>query len=153
MFNQYEIAFCNEMTGLVEKGKAADIVYPDLRKAFSATSHNIFIDKLVTYGLDEWTTSWVENWLNCWSQKAVVSSIKSSWRPLLSQGTKPGLMCFRIFMNKLNDSTECTLSEPADDTKLGGAVVLAFRRISTGWRTRQTGTSCSSVKSNAKSCT
>lgn len=142
VFNQYEIAFCNEMTGLVEEGKAVDVVYPDHWKAFSAASHNILIDKLVTYRLGEWTVSWTENWLNYWSQKVVVSSIKSSWRPLLSQGSRIGLMCFHIFVNKLNDRTECTLSEPADDTKLWGAVVLPFRRISTGWRTRQTGTSC-----------
>ena len=55
------IALYDEMTGLVEEGKAVDVVHLDLRKAFNAVSHNILINKLITYGLGEWIMSWTEN--------------------------------------------------------------------------------------------
>ena len=48
------MAFCDEKSGSVDDGKAADIVYFDAGKAFSTVSHNILIDKLMKYGLGKW---------------------------------------------------------------------------------------------------
>ena len=47
------IAFYDEMAGLVDKGRAVDVVYLDFSKAFDTVSHNIFIDKLMKCGLDK----------------------------------------------------------------------------------------------------
>lgn len=58
------INFYNEMTGLVDEGRAADIVCLDFRKAFDTVSGKIFIDKLLMYEEVEQTGRWVENWLN-----------------------------------------------------------------------------------------
>ena len=44
-----------------------DIVYLDFSKAFDTVSHKILIEKLMKYGLDEQTGSWIENWLNGWT--------------------------------------------------------------------------------------
>jgi len=60
--------FCDEMTGLVDERRAAGIVCLDFRKDFDTVSQNIFIDKLLMYGVDEQTVRWVENWLNVWAQ-------------------------------------------------------------------------------------
>ena len=49
------ITFYDEMTGLVDKGRAVDIPYLDFNKAFDTVSHKILTDKLLMYGLDKQT--------------------------------------------------------------------------------------------------
>ncbi|KAK4830236.1 hypothetical protein QYF61_009303 [Mycteria americana] len=47
------IKFYNELTVLVDEGRAVDIVYLDCSKVFDIASHKILIEKLLKYGLDE----------------------------------------------------------------------------------------------------
>ena len=57
------VAFCDVITGWVDKGTAVDVVYLDFSKAFDTVSHNILVDKLRIYWIDECTVRWTENWL------------------------------------------------------------------------------------------
>lgn len=47
------VAFYNEVTSLVDKWKAVDVVYLKFNKAFDTISHNNIMDKLIKYGLDK----------------------------------------------------------------------------------------------------
>ncbi|PKU41823.1 rna-directed dna polymerase from mobile element jockey-like [Limosa lapponica baueri] len=47
------IAFYDVITGWLDEGRAADVIYLDFSKAFDAVSHNILIRKLRKYGLDK----------------------------------------------------------------------------------------------------
>ncbi|GAB0178304.1 mitochondrial enolase superfamily member 1 [Grus japonensis] len=106
------INFHDEMTGLVDEGRAVGTV-----------SHKILTETLMKHGLGEQTVRWIENWLNCLTQRVVISRTKSSLKPVTSsicQWSILGPVLFKTFNNDLDDGTECTFSKFAHDTKLGG---------------------------------
>lgn len=63
----------NEVTGLTKKGRAVDIVYLDLNKAFATVSYKNLMNKLSLCGLDDQTVRWIGNQLNSQAQRAMMS--------------------------------------------------------------------------------
>ena len=77
------ISFCNEITSLMDRWRAVDIVFLDFREDFDTIAQNILLEKLLKYVLYEQTVKWIKNWLNSWTQRVVVTDAKSSWRPVM----------------------------------------------------------------------
>lgn len=67
----------------------------------------------------------MENWLDCWPQKVVISSAKSNWQVVTTgvpQVLIMGAILFNTLINNLNDRIESILRKPVDKTMLQGAV-------------------------------
>jgi len=119
------VSFYDGVTALVDKGRATDIVYLELCKAFNTVLHDVLVSKSEARGFDRWSTCWIRNWLDGRTERVAVNGSISRWKPVMSgvpQGSVLGTVLFNVFVGNMGSGTECTRSNFANNTKLCGVV-------------------------------
>jgi len=116
------VAFYDGVTALVGKGRATDVIYLYLSKAFDTVLHGVLVSKLEKHGFNGWSTLWIRNWLGGRTQRVAVNGLMSKWRPVsFLRGQYWDWCCFNVF-GDMDSGIECTLSKFADNTKLSDVV-------------------------------
>ena len=57
------IEFFEEVTKMIDEGKAVDVVYMDFSKAFDKVLHGRLVQKVKSHGIRGQLARWVQNWL------------------------------------------------------------------------------------------
>lgn len=86
---------------VMDERRAVDIVYLLFSKSFDTVPHKILLETLLKHGLDGQTMRWIINELNGHAQRAVISDMMFSRRPLLSDiphGSMLGPDLFHMFI-------------------------------------------------------
>ena len=84
-----------------DNNKAFGALLTDLQEAFDCLTHDLFITKLNTYGIDVDSLNILQDYLSNCKQRAKVDSFYSSWEAILSgvpQAFILGSLLFNIFM-------------------------------------------------------
>ena len=57
------IEFFEEVTKMIDEGRAVDVVYMDFSKAFDKVPHGRLVQKVKLHGIRDELARWIQNWL------------------------------------------------------------------------------------------
>jgi hypothetical protein len=119
------LVYLEDVTSMLDSGRAVDVVYLDYAKAFDKVPHKRLVDKLRALGVDDKVLRWVQEWLRDRRQRVVINGHASEWADVTSgvpQGSILGPTLFLVFINDLEDGMLTNVLKFADDTKIYGDV-------------------------------
>ena len=114
-----------DWTNIIDQGRALDIIYLDLSKAFDTVPHMRLLRKLQSYGIREKVHGWLESFLTGREQQVTVGTSKSKWGQVTSgvpQGSVLGPILFLLYVNDMPTGIGSSIKVFADDTKIYRAV-------------------------------
>ena len=122
------LEFFEEVTKILDKGEAVDLVYLDFAKAFDKVPHFRLFKKLEAHGIGGSILEWIKGWLKNRRQKVWVDGESSDWAKVTSgvpQGSVLGPVLFLVYINDIDADLISTIGKFADDTKLCKSVSSA----------------------------
>ena len=113
----------HEVYSNLNEGKDTYIVYLDLKKAFDTVSHDILLNKLNLFGIDQHTINWFGSYLRNRKQKTIMHNKCSKEMNIsygVPQGSILGPTLFTLYINDLATYIDSKINLYADDTVIYG---------------------------------
>ena len=114
-----------DWTAILDEGKALDIIFLDLSKAFDTVPSKRLMKKLHCYGIQGNVHGWLEDFLTGRQQLVTVGASCSKWGEVVSgvpQGSVLGPILFLLYVNDMPSGIGSSIKVFADDTKIYRAV-------------------------------
>ena len=93
--------FVDRIISELDKSNTPLAIFIDLSKAFDCLNHDILIEKLQYYGIQDIALKWFKSYLMCRKQFEVLDNNKSNINTGVPQGSILGLLLFIIYTNDI----------------------------------------------------
>ena len=120
--NEAATILVDNIREMVDKGPLVGAVFIDLSKAFDRLSHDMLLEKLSSYGIQNGELSWITDYLFCRKQFVQIDGCCSDSNQVFAgvpQGSILAPLLFTLYFNDVIDQLcRCKILMYADDTVL-----------------------------------